>query len=328
MPYGLVHKLTEDGNGFIMWSRDGRVECHLSRNVRKNLKFKIRPNMVLTMDFAEPDTDDEHSVDQNAPKTVTWISVYEKAVLLAVGDQDLLDAAKAEMKQVQVKVFTSLAKKHRSSRLCFVTASGEIYDNDEFDTSSRKSMTKLWDHIRDLHQRDIDNRVSSSSEKSQSESNLSMAALGEHLDNSIEDRLKKQSATVAELRNQIGIRMEAATNSGFGYLESAAVAVPVVRQLPTPSANLIAKLDARDERVKAAVAQLSTFSAESMQRNGFFQITDTAGNILRTMQQVRECHALTIRSGTESHQVRNHVLPARDPPNNNNNAVPQGNSSH
>lgn len=326
MPYGLVHKLTEDGNGFTMWSRDGRVECHLSRNVRKNLKFKIRPNMVLTMDFAEPDTDDESSVDPKAPKTVTYISVYEKAVLLAIGDQDLLDAAKTEMKQAHVKVFTSLGKKHRSSRLCFVTASGEIYDNDEFDTSSRKSMTKLWDHIRDLHQRDIDNRVSSSSEKSQSESNLSMAALGEHLDNSIEERLSKQAAAVAELRNQIGIRMEAATNSGFGYLESAAIAVPVVKQLPLPPANLIAKLDARDERAKAAVAQLSAFSAESMQRNGFFQITDNEGNILRTVRQVRECHALTIRSGAEFHQLRNQVIPQRDLINNNN-ATPQGSSS-
>lgn len=318
MPYGLVHKITEDGNGFTMWSREGRVDCHLSRNVRKNLKFKIRPNMVLTMDFAEPDTDDEKSSNNDSPKTVTWIDVYAKAVLLAVGDQELLDAAKTELKGAGVKVFTSLAKKHKSPRLCFVNASGEIYDNDDFDTSSRRSMAKLWDHIRDLNQQDIDNRVSSSSERSQGECKLSTAVLGEHLNNSIDDKICKQTSTVAELRNQIGIRMEAAINSGFGYLESTKISVPVVKQVPSLPANLIAKLDARDERAKAAESQLNAYSAESMQRHGFFQITDHVGNILRTISQVRECHALTIRSGSESYTLRNQVIPVRDMHNSNN----------
>jgi hypothetical protein len=313
MPYGIVHKVIDDG--FTMWSRSGLVICHLSRRLRKSLEFKIRPNMVLTMDYDDDSDSDGNRDAADAPKKVTWIDIYKKAVLLVVGNQDFLDEAKKAMKGQDIKVF-SVLKKKADPRACFVAKSGDIHDRDDFDTSRSKSMTKLWNSIIELNNRDNrsdESHASSNDNVDNSNNKLSATRLNDHQSSNIADRLAYQERSVAELRNLLGIRLEANLNSGLGYITSAitpeAVQQPSILQIPTPPASLLARLDAHEERTRIAEQQINSFNPDVMQRMGMFQVSDRNGIILRTIEQIRNSNGIVISCGQEEYCVRN-IIPS------------------
>lgn len=315
MPYGIVHKVIE--GGFTMFSRDGLVTCHLSRRLRKSLEFNIRPNMVLTMDYDDDSDSDGNREPADAPKKVTWLDIHRRAVLLVIGNQEFLDEAKKEMKDQDIKVFAVLKKK-ADPRACFVTKSGDIHDRDDFVTSRSKSMAKLWKSIIELN--DKDNRSDeshASSNDNNANNKLSSSRLNDHQSNSIADRLAYQERSVSEIRNLLGIRLEANLNSGSGYISSAIATVTdntpasqqSIIQMPTPPASSLARLDALDERNRIAEQQINSFSTEMMQRIGLFQVSDRNGNILRSIEQIRNSNGIVIRSGQEEYAVRN-IIPS------------------
>lgn len=343
MPYGLVHKITE--NGFSMWSSSGLIECELSRRLRKSLPFKIHQNMVLTADIEDESDSDGNRNSDDAPKKVTYLDIHHKAVLLAVGDQTFIDNAKSEMKGHHIKVFTVLKKKKdHTPRACFVAKNGDIHDCDNFDVTSKRSLAKLWDRIRDLnasngHSDDQVSQNDNNNNNNNKEIKLSAESLNEHQIMTLTERLRRQEESLVEMRNLLGIRIEANLNSGLGYIagsknqlaasssSSAAQAfiapsllnlsAPAQQssgsssssarsppQIATPSAGLLALLDAHDERSRSAEAQIKMFDQDTMERLGIFQIADTDGNILRTLAQVKDCAHLRICSGGGNYSIR------------------------
>lgn len=229
MPYGLVHKITNDRN-FTMWIRDELVECVLTRRMKEKMSDTLRQKMVITVDFEEEDSSaSEHSDAPVAgPRKVVFIDIYNKPILLATGSSKFHEMVQVEMKGSGIKVFTRLKSKKYAPVICFVTYSGKCYDCKDLDYHDRDTIESVCNRIRRIHLMDMETNSSKTSPCILEETKVPEV----QRDNEIINKIVSQTASVKQIKHQIENRLIGLYNSGAGYVE------PVINSVNMPIKGL------------------------------------------------------------------------------------------
>jgi hypothetical protein len=283
MPYGLIHKITGK-RSFTLFIKDELIECTVSRRAMERMTEKLHEKMVITFDFEEVDSsnDDNNKSNEAEPRKIVYIDTYNKPILLASGNSKIHDIAKTEMDGTGIKVFTRLRSKKHCPAICFVTYTGKVYEYDDVNYHNLDEMKSMWDKIRKIHHRDMEDSSAGTSPTVLEETkNINMPREN---NNDIFNKIVSQTATAKQIKHQIENRLNAIYNSGAGYIEPVNSANPVVAHVTNPVINSVSNSVPNQSMKGLPQTLIDTFSNYEKQINNYDAIVRNANQSQNNQQ--------------------------------------------